>query len=84
MHILIRDVNGILREGALLAAGCDRVRVILREASDTVELHRTTDGWRFEDGTTAEFEALLAPDGAAAFYSGICPLTQTAGGRALA
>lgn len=85
MHILIRNANGIVREGALLAAGSDRVRVILREASsDTVELHRTEEGWRFDDGTTAEFEALLAPDGAAAFYAGIYPLTQSAARRALA
>ena len=65
MGAIIIDANGLRMDAVLLAAGNDRIRVVLRGGRDTIELRREGDDWVSEDGFTVEFEAWIVDDSSA-------------------
>jgi hypothetical protein len=66
MGAIIIDANGLRMDAVLLAAGNNRMRVVLRDAGDTIELRREGEQWISEDGLTFEFEAWIVDDSSAA------------------
>jgi hypothetical protein len=62
MGAIIIDANGLRMDAVLLAAGNDRMRVVLRGGRDTIELHREGEQWISEDGLAYEFEAWIVDD----------------------
>lgn len=79
MHATIRDSQGAVKEGVLLAVSKDKLRLILSSMADTIDLRRVEGAWQFDDGSTAEFEALVDVAGIGAFCADIFPRTKTAG-----
>jgi len=60
METILLDANGLRTEAVLLAVGNGRMRVVLRNGSDTIELRREDEQWISEDGDTFTFEAWIA------------------------
>lgn len=76
MFLILSFESGAKAEGILLAAGSDRLRVILRELNDTVELQLVEGRWVSEDGDPVEIESMIcAGEGEVR----PAPLTRTAG-----
>jgi hypothetical protein len=80
MHMILSYETGKRTEGILLAVSPGRMRVVVRERNDTVELSLIGDRWISEDGDHVEIESLIADGetGMAAFYSQVVPQTRTA------
>ncbi len=60
MYIILRDQDGALTEGLLLAASRNRMRVAMRDCDDTVELRLRHRHWTFPDGRIAELDAAFS------------------------
>ena len=60
MYLLLRNGNGRIVEGALLAAGRDMMRVALRGRGDTLELRFSNVAWISGNEERFEIEALTA------------------------
>ena len=60
METILLDANGLCMDAVLLAAGRDRMRVVLRDGNDTLELRWDDGRWVAEDGRTFQFEAWIA------------------------
>jgi len=58
MHIIIRDSNG-LREGIVLTASQNRMRVALRGSKDTNQMELRDGQWTLEGRQPAEIESLV-------------------------
>jgi len=81
MHVILRYESGHRAEGILLAVTPDRLRVVLQELHDTLELRLFEDRWISEDGASVEIEALISggETTAAVFYPRLGALTRGAG-----
>jgi len=60
MYLLIRYPGGIIAEGAALAKGRDRLRVVVAGFPDTVELRRAGAIWSTCRGEVVEFDFLMS------------------------
>ena len=70
MHMILLNQNGRRVDAILLAAGRDRMRVVVNNSADTMELRRKNQVWTADNGEPFEFEFMQA-DGMvnmAAFY----------------
>ena len=63
MHIILRNQDGMMLEGLLLAAGRSRMRVAMPDSDDVVELRYKNNHWTFADGRLAELEATFSGSG---------------------
>jgi hypothetical protein len=68
-------------EALLLSASPNRLRVVARDLSDTLELHRVGTQWFSDRGSPVEIESLLTnnPDAVSRFWHEARPRTGTAG-----
>ncbi|GEM_PF-3101264 len=68
------------REGVMLAASQDTMRIALRGSADTIELRRVKGRWIGDDNAPVDFEVLLT-DGHAELdlFSLAAPRVMTAG-----
>ena len=62
MHIILRYPTRRRVEAVLLSATADRMRVVVRNQNDALELHRTGDQWVSDRGSAVEIESLVADD----------------------
>jgi hypothetical protein len=60
MEMILLDASGLRTDAVLLAAGTDRLRVVLKNGKDTIELRREGEQWISEDGGAFEFDAWIA------------------------
>ncbi len=60
MYALLKNNNGRIVEGVLLAASPRTLRVAMRGVGDILELHLSDDGWVSDRGENYEIEALTA------------------------
>ena len=60
MHMTVCYPTGRRAEAILLAATSDRMRVIVRNSSDTLELRRADGRWISDTGAGIEIESLIA------------------------
>jgi hypothetical protein len=67
-------------EALLLSASPDRLRVVARNLSDTLDLRRVGDQWFSDRGSPVEIESLLTndPDAVAQIWHEAHPRTGTA------
>jgi hypothetical protein len=81
MRMFIRYEGGIEVEALLLAAGRDRMRVVIPEERDTLDLTRLEGSWRTEGGQDVEIAALIpfAGTDCAQFCAEVYPRTMSAG-----
>ena len=72
MHMTLRFPTGRRAEAILLAAGPDRLRIVLRRRSDTYELRLAGGEWISERGERIEVESLIgwAPEAPAVRCAG--------------
>ena len=63
MLMTIRYQKGLRVEAVLLAAGRERMRVIIPSQRDAVELHKVDSCWYTETGDEVETEAFIAIPG---------------------
>ncbi len=59
MEVILSDGKGARREAVILAGGNDRLRVMLRDDKDAVELRREGDKWISEDQSVFEVDAWI-------------------------
>ena len=81
MHILIRFESAVEVEALLLAAGRDRMRVVIPRQRDTVDLTRSEGCWRTESEQVVEIAGLISVAGAdcSHFCAEVYPKTMSAG-----
>jgi hypothetical protein len=60
MHLILRYPSGRLVDGILLAAGPDRLRVVVRRLNETMELVLTEGQWTTDRGDRVEVEGWLS------------------------
>jgi hypothetical protein len=63
--MILRYPSGRRVDGILLAAGVDRLRIVVRRLNETIELRLTEGQWTSEEGDRIEVEGWLT-DGSAA------------------
>jgi hypothetical protein len=78
--MILRYPSGRRGDGILLAAGRDRLRIVVRRLNETIELCLTGGQWTSEQGDHIEVEGWLADGntGMAGFSSRICQRIPTA------
>ena len=81
MWMTIRYPKGLRVEAVLLAAGRDRMRVVVPSRRDAIELHRVDAEWFTEEEIAIEIESLvpLAEGDISAFCTAVYPLTHAVG-----
>jgi hypothetical protein len=81
MRMFIRYDDGVEVETLLLAAGRDRMRVVIPEQRDTVDITMLEGSWRTEGGQAIEITALIpfAGTDCAQFCAEVYPRTMSAG-----
>jgi len=62
MLMSLLDDAGERNEAVLLAAGTDRMRIVVRGRKDATELRLIKDQWMSEDGDAVEIESLFNAD----------------------
>ena len=62
MQAMVLYETGFRSEAILLAASKNRLRLILRDGNDTIELRRIHGQWVLSDGASVEFEFIIAAD----------------------
>jgi hypothetical protein len=62
METIILDTNGLRNDAVVLAADSDRMRIVLRDGNDTIELRRDGNRWITENGSAVELEAWISSD----------------------
>lgn len=62
MFILLRDQTGRHLDGILLSASAEKMRVVIRDHTDTLELCRVDTQWFSDWGTAVEIQSILAED----------------------
>jgi hypothetical protein len=60
MEMILLGADGLRTDAVLLAADSDRMRVILRNGKDAIELRREGEQWISDDGRAFEFDAWIA------------------------
>jgi hypothetical protein len=60
MHMILRYPSGRRVDGILLAAGVDRLRLVVRRLNETMELRLTEGQWTSERGDRIEVEGWIA------------------------
>ena len=65
MFILLRDQTGRHLDGVLLSASAEKMRVVLRDHTDTLELCHIDSQWFSDWGTPVEIESILDEDASA-------------------
>ena len=78
MRMAIRFQNGLIGDAILLAAGRDRVRVVVSGRARTEEWSVVNGHWFDEGGELIEIEALMAVPGIS--YGDVYPMTAAASG----
>jgi len=80
MHVILRNVSGQRIEGILLAGSESRLRIVLRELNDTVELTLAGGLWVTEEGDCMEIESLISDGqtGMGGWVSALGARTRTA------
>ena len=81
MRMLIRYKGEVEIEALLLAAGRDRMRVVVPQQRDTVDLTRSEGCWRTESEQVVEIAGLISVAGAdcSQFCAEVYPKTMSAG-----
>jgi len=64
MHMILRYPSGRRVDGILLAAGPDRLRIVVRRLNETIELRLTEGRWTSEGGDRIEVDGWLTADNA--------------------
>ena len=62
MHVTLRNHTGINVDAIVLAACRDRMRVVVPNSADTIELRRKNKQWMTESGDPVEFEFMMADE----------------------
>jgi hypothetical protein len=62
MQMILRYENGLRADAVLLATSPNRMRVIVRGSTDTMELRLIQDDWMTEEGDFADIESLICGD----------------------
>jgi hypothetical protein len=78
MYLVIRDSSGQTFDGVVISLEKDRMRVALRDWTDTIELHRSYGEWYTETHDPVEFEALVGDASTAAVCAELFPAVLTA------
>jgi hypothetical protein len=65
MSIVLRYATRRRVDAILLAASAERMRVVVRNQNDTLELHRVGSRWFSDRGSAVEIESIVAGDPAA-------------------
>lgn len=60
MHMILRYPSGRRVDGILLAAGADRLRIVVRRLNETIELRLTEGQWISDRGDRIEVEGWIA------------------------
>jgi len=79
MRLFLHYPAGRRMEAVLLATSPDRLRIIVRGQSQTVELRRRHGHWYSEKGKRVEFDAILALDSAPAIMPAAPAVAAVAG-----
>ena len=80
MFILLKNQTGRHLDGILLSASAEKMRVVLRDHTDTLELCRIDAQWFSDWGTAVEIQSILAEDARAVerVWSAAAPRVSTA------
>lgn len=62
MHIILRYPTLQRVEAILLSATTDRLRVVVKNDDDTLELHCINDQWFSDQGAPVEIDSLMTDD----------------------
>jgi hypothetical protein len=62
MHIILRYPTRRRVEAILLSATTDRMRVVVKNQNDTLELRLVGSQWLSDRGSTVEVESLMTDD----------------------
>lgn len=62
MHILLLSDEGRMEEALLLSSGPDRMRIMLRGQTDTLELRQIDGRWMYESGGIVDICAVMGLD----------------------
>ena len=62
MHVILRLTTRQCVEAILLSATPDRLRVVMRNHADTLDLHRVAGHWVSDQGSPVEIESILTDD----------------------
>ena len=76
MHMILRYPSGRRVDGILLAAGPNRLRIVVRRLNETLELHLTEGQWTSEQGDRIEVEGWLTVGNAGAVDFSAFPIGQ--------
>ena len=81
MFIVLSYPTGRQMEGILLAAGPERMRVVVRRLNETIELHRIHGQWQDAHGQLLEVGAWVSNGSPAEvdFASSLAPRVSVAG-----
>jgi hypothetical protein len=64
MYMILRYANGRREEAVLLRATRERMKVIVRDREDTLELNLIGTQWISESGSAVEIESIISGDAA--------------------
>ena len=76
MHMILRYPSGRRVDGILLAAGADRLRIVVRRLNETIELRLTEGRWVTEHGDRIEVDGWLTDGNAVMFDFSSFPIGQ--------
>ena len=62
MYMILRYDTGRRVEAVLLSATRERIKVVIRDQDDTLELDRLGDRWMTDSGSEFEIESILSDD----------------------
>ncbi len=60
MLTILAFENGLRAEAVLLAAGADRLRLILKGSTDTTEVHLVKNRWISDEGNVVDIESIIS------------------------
>jgi len=74
MYLILRYPSGRLADAILLAAGPDRMRVVVKRLNETLELHRTDGQWFSDTGEKVSIEGWINESHQVSFdFSAVVP-----------
>lgn len=62
MHVILRLTTRQCVEAILLSATADRLRVVMRNLADTLDLHRVDGQWVSDRGSPVDIESIITDD----------------------
>ena len=83
MHMIISFRDRRRVEAIVLALSADRMRIILPDCEDAVELRQAQGVWTSEDGEPIEIESMIAGTDMSALLSSLSAPEQATAGRAV-